>query len=1047
MFILHSSNKTENLLEHLAVILNTAPLSSPFAKEVFLIQSQGMERWLSQQLATHFQVFANFDFLFPGKFFSQMARKIHQKLSADVFARELMVWRFELLLRDIEEPVFSPLKHYLTGENTELKRFQLATHLAQVFDQYQMMRPQLLEGWLQGKLHYQTGVEKWQQALWLKITQQTEEQHRGALWLQAIDKFNQLEEGALSAQLPERISVFGLNTMPPLFMEFLQGLARHTDVHFYLLNPAQAFWVDIVSKKQADLEMFENGHPLLASLGQQGREFQQMLLDRAFTLELDSFEENTSELSLLEQVQNDLLNNESFAMPLEKDDSISLHSCHSRLREVEVLKTQLLHALENDAELELRDIVVMAPNIEQYAPFISAVFEDIQHGIADKSLRSSNVTLDAFLSFLRLTQGRFGWQSVLDLLDQKEVYTCFGLNETEVTLIRHWVAETRIRWGKSAAHKKELNLPETAENTWQAGLDRLLMGYAVASEDDFYSGILPYRDIEGNSADALGGLYDFIQLLFKASKELARPHSLQEWSECLLAYADLLFPVEKMDSEQQSEKRQLNEVLLELSDEIAELHQQPISLAVVLAWLDGRVTETKSANGFLRGQLTFCAMLPMRSIPFKVIALLGMNEGEFPHNDHQLTFDLLAKDFQAGDRSRRSDDRYQFLEILLSTRKQLIITYIGQSISENEVIPASIVIQELLEVIQTHYQIDDLLIKHPLQSFSADYFNNKMGLISYNPSDLATAKALTKPAENKALWWQGELDLEANTQIEISDLIAFYRHPQRYFLQKQLQIRCQTVMAEEPEREQFSLLGLDSYSIDQEWIAARLNDKDLSLAKLKAQGRWISGELGEVLFNKKAEEIGLFVEKIQAKFAGDSKEAVTIDIEITGVRLQGALGQQYTKDCLFYRHAAMKGKDFMQAWIQHLISNHSEKKVTHLISKDAYLSFMPEHIQQGALEKIIKIYQSGQTRPDAFFTEAAFAYTKQQAALKTSSRSKKPAITAAKENLAKAVEQSFEPELKLLYEKVDILDDLLDADLEALCDDLLLPAWENAQVK
>jgi len=1046
MLILHSSNKTENLLEHLAVILNTAPLSSPFAKEVFLIQSQGMERWLSQQLASHFQVFANFDFLFPGKFFSQMARRIQQKLSTDVFVRELMVWRFELLLRDIEEPIFAPLQHYLSGENTELKRFQLATHLAQVFDQYQMMRPQLLNDWQRGKLNYNSNTEKWQQALWLKITEQTQEQHRGALWLQAIDKFNRLEEGALSAQLPERISVFGLNTMPPLFMEFLQGLSRHTDVHFYLLNPAQAFWADIVNKKQAELEGFENGHPLLASLGQQGREFQQMLLDRAFTLELDSFEENTGNLSLLEHLQNDLLNNDSLGRELDKDDSISIHSCHSRLREVEVLKTQLLHALETDADLELREIVVMAPNIEQYAPFISAVFADIQHGIADKSLRSSNATLDAYLKFLRLTQGRFGWQSVIDLLEQKEVYSCFGLNETDVILIRHWVAETRIRWGKSAQYKKQLQLPESVENTWQAGLDRLLMGYAVSSDDAFFADVLPYSEIEGNSADALGGLYDFIRLLFKASKVLAKSYSTKQWAETLLEYAELLFPAEAMSSEQQAEKLQMNEILLELSSEINEVHDQPVSLSVIMAWLDGRVTETKSANGFLRGQLTFCSMLPMRSIPFKVIALLGMNEGEFPHTDHHLTFDLLAKDFQAGDRSRRADDRYQFLEILLSTRKQLIMTYIGQSMSENEAIPASVIIQELLDVMHSHYQIDQFVIQHPLQSFSAAYFSGQPDLMSYNPNDLATANALRKPVTENSVWWQGQLNTELEKQLEVHELFAFYRHPQRYFLQTQLQLHLQKIEAEEPERELFSLLGMDNYAIDHEWIEAGLQDESLSLAKLKAQGRWISGELGEVLFEEKQQEIARFVEKIQAKQAGDLIEPVAIDMQVADVRLQGVLAQQYSQDCLFYRHTAMKGKDFMQAWIQHLIMNRMAKKTTHLISKDAFISFQPEHIQMDDLERVLQFFQQGQSQPNAFFTEAAFSYIKQQAALKTSARTTKPAIEAAKESLHKSIEQIFEPELKLLYENVEI-DSLLNAEFEAICNELLLPAWEAAQAE
>ncbi|NOQ63156.1 MAG: exodeoxyribonuclease V subunit gamma [Methyloprofundus sp.] len=1047
MFILHSSNKTENLLEHLKHIIGNAPLNSPFDKEVFLIQSQGMERWLAQQLASKFQVFANFDFLFPGGFFTQMARKINQQLNTDIFARELMVWRFELLLRDLDEPVFLPLKLYLRGENSELKRFQLATHLAQVFDQYQMMRPTVLNEWQQGKLHYGNDSEKWQQALWHKLIAQTGDQHRGALWLKTIAQFNATEEGGLSDYLPQRISIFGLNTMPPLFMEFLQGLARHTEVHFYLLNPAQAFWADIVAKKRADLEEFENGHPLLASLGQQGREFQQMILDRAFSLELDSFEENEAEsLSNLQQLQNDILNNLTAMTEVENDHSISIHSCHSRMREVEVLKDQLLHALESDSSIELREIVVMAPDIQQYAPFISAVFNDIQHAIADRSLRSSNHSFDAFLRFIRLTQGRFGWQEVMDLLSQSEVYHCFDLSESDVELIRYWVAETQIRWGKSAAHKQQLNLPESPENTWLAGLERLLMGYAVGSDEDFFAGVLPYTEIEGMSAQALGGLYSFLQLLFRASSKLAKSYSLEEWGEALLEYADLLFPAAALDSAQQVDKQQMNDIFLELKEQFSEVHQEPLSLAVILAWLEERVEEIKSSNGFLRGQLTFCSMLPMRTIPFKVIALLGMNEGEFPHIDHHLTFDLLGKDFQAGDRSRRADDRYQFLEILLSARQQVIMTYMGQTISENETIPASVVIHELLDIMQQYYQLNDLVTKHPLQSFSARYFQADSPLISYSHSDYATMNALMKKAENTQAWWQGELKSEASSVIEISDLCRFYRHPQRYFLQQSLNIRLEGVDADEQEHEPFVIEGMDSYVLNHQWIDAKLNERDLSLDKLKAEGRWISGELGVTEFNRREQEIQSFVEKIESKQAGASIEPIAVDLTVAEKRLIGSLGNQYADCSLIYRYSPLKGKDFMAAWLQHLILNRQNgEHITHLISQDEYLSFLPEHIQGDELEQLLVYYQAGQQQPNAFFTEAAFAYVKQQAALNNpSSRSRAPALAKAETELIDSIAKSYEPELYLLYKTQEDVDDLLNDDFESYCLELLLPAWEAA---
>jgi len=426
MFILHSSNKTENLLAHLTTVIENMPLSNPLAAETFLIQSQGMERWLSQQLANHFKVWANYQFLFPGKFFSSLAAQIDVQLNDDFFDRDLMLWRFESLLRELDQAEYPLLLHYLSGDNIDLKRYQLASQLSQIFDQYQMMRPDMLALWQTGHLLYKTDNERWQCTLWKLITQATGNKHRGSLWQDVIDKLNQSKEHAYANDLPERIFVFGLNTLPPLFLDYLQGLSRHCDIHLFLLNPAQGYWADLVHKKYlADDD--REGHPLLATLGQQGREFQQMLLEQAhFSYQPESYQSATGTHNL-QQLQNDILDNQTTGQPLIKDPSIRIHSCHSRLREVEVLKDQLLDALEQDSNLELRDIVIMAPDIQQYAPFIAAVFSDIQHAIADRSLALSNTLLDSFIRFLTLSQSRFGWQSVMDLLEQPQVYINFPL--------------------------------------------------------------------------------------------------------------------------------------------------------------------------------------------------------------------------------------------------------------------------------------------------------------------------------------------------------------------------------------------------------------------------------------------------------------------------------------------------------------------------------------------------------------------------------------------------------------------------------------------
>jgi exodeoxyribonuclease V gamma subunit len=1042
MFILHSSNKTENLIAHLTAVIKNAPLDSPFAKEVFLIQSQGMERWLSQQLASQFKVWGNYEYLFPGKFFSSLAQNIDSRLSDAAFDRNLMLWRIEALLRRLDGDVFFPLTHYLSGENIALKRYQLAQQLSQIFDQYQMMRPDMLAAWQKGQLLYETTSERWQQALWRQIIAQTGNKHRGSLWLEVIDKLNTAEPGAFSQQLPERISVFGLNTMPPLFMSYLQGLSKHCQLHFYLLNPAQDFWADLASKRQrADDEDFI-GHTLLSTLGQQGREFQEMLLEQVqFDFEPESFE-STDAGTILQQLQNAILNNQPDEQVLQRDNSISIHACHSRMREVEVLKNLLLQSLETDPTLELRDIVVMAPDIQVYEPFITAVFDDIQHAIADRSLRLSNSALDAFIRFLDLSQSRFGWQTVLDLLEQPVVYPGFGLSETDLELIKYWVRETNVRWGKSAQHKQELGLPELSENTWQAALDRLLMGYAVGDDDEFVVDVLPYTAIEGSSALALGGLCDFMQLLFKAGNELKQAKSLKSWSTQLYYYADQL-----LAAAEPLERQQLNELLAELSAELAAVNNDDVELQVIISWLEGMVAERKSSNGFLRGQLTFCSMLPMRSIPFKVIALLGMNDGEFPKIDRNPTFDLLAHNFRKGDRSRRSDDRYQFLEILLSARQQLIMTYIGQSISHNDAIPPSVVISELLEVLQCNGKVD-FITKHPLQPFSRRYFDGTAGLFSFSKADCETAQALSDRDQQagapEQMWWQGTIPQHETESevIELSDLFSFFNHPQRYFFQRQLDLRFSRIEADPEEREPFSIDKLQAYSIYKEWIRDSLNDQPITVKKLQAEGRWMAGVPGELEFDRQQQVIKAFVEQIKAKNPGAPLEDLPIDITIDQYRVVGKLGNRYQNGSLIYRYANLKGKDFISALLHHLLINQIEPQSTLLLSADEDLVLLPDYSSPELLVALLEIYRVGQKQPNAIFVEAALAYIKQTHKLNASNRASKSALDAALEQLDMAVQQAYEPELKRLYGNLEDMRPVLDEAFERQCQNLLQPIWD-----
>jgi exodeoxyribonuclease V gamma subunit len=437
-------------------------------------------------------------------------------------------------------------------------------------------------------------------------------------------------------------------------------------------------------------------------------------------------------------------------------------------------------------------------------------------------------------------------------------------------------------------------------------------------------------------------------------------------------------------------------------------------------------------------------MLPMRSIPFQVIALLGMNEGEFPKIDRHPTFDLLGHNFRKGDRSRRADDRYQFLEILLSARQQLIITYIGQSINNNEPIQPSVIISELLEVLQENYQLRELITRHPLQAFSYRYFTDNEKLFSYSEVDCITAMSLYDQTQKHTVpvWWNGKLPDEHQTVIDLHDLFAFYRHPQKYFVQNKLSVYLQGIETAAEEREPFQLNGLDAYQINHEWIVRQLAGETSSVQKLQAQGRWLLGISGEIEFNRREDELAAFVARIHARKLGNRRDDPSIDIHVGDYRLLGKLSNLYQQGGLFFRYANLKGSDLLQALLHHLIINRLLTQTTCLLSKDDEdIVFTPEHCQSGALEAFIEKYQQGQSHPNAFFVDPALAYIQQSFKLKYG-KAKKPALLFAQENLAKAINSGYEQEMSLLYRGIDDTAEILDDKFAASCKILLEPVWE-----
>ncbi len=1070
MFSLHLSNRTENLLTHLVEVLHSQAQRSLFEKEVFLIQSQGMERMLSQRLAEAFTVWCNFEYMLPTRFFDLMASRMGMVINPDAFDREALAWRLDGLLHQVqqtEEPLFAPLRRYISGEQSGLKRYQLSQQLANIFDQYQIMRPEMLDGWQRQKMSTGSPAEEWQMALWAQLRASLDNTpHRGEMLRQFLQRLQRAED--FSAILPSRLSVFGLHSMPPLLLDCLHAVSCHCDVHLYLLTPCQNYWMDIPGKRQLirenlarlqtnlePLPLIPEIHPLLNSLGKQGQDFHGMLLDRIDNLiDTDSYEDPAQTAApgghapcLLHRLQADLLDGGWQAKDDEKiplDPSLTIVSCHSAVREVMILKDQILHWLQANPDMALRDMVVMAPDIQEYAAIIPAIFHDIQHSIADRSLRRRNSGLAIFLQFLDLAVSRFSWSEVLDLLEKPEIAATFGaLTEADCELIRHWVVSSGIRWGLSAAQLGTMNLPQQEETTWQAGLDRLLLGYAM-DWDLPVNTILPYPDIEGSQARPLGGLCQFIELLAQAAEDFFRPRPLAAWSTLLLSHVDSLF-----GPDTENDIAQLREILTTLGSRFGALHHHDLPLEVVRAWLETAAQETRSSAGFLRGQLTFCSMLPMRSIPFQAVCLLGLNDGVFPKTDRHPPFDLLGETFRPGDRSKRGDDRYQFLEALLSARRYLYLSHVGQSIRSGSAIPPSVLITELIETLQLSYGIEDPVQRHPLQPFSPRYFHSTSGagLFSYNSHNCEVARALAHPlppAPTPEPWWTGSLPDDENKIVTVADLLSFFAHPQRWFVHNRLGIRLDTEAEVPGESELFSLNSLDRYLVNQELVQTCLDKttepQTAALAKLKAQGRWMLGTPGQLAFDRQFPELSAFAGKIEARNMGQSLPDLPIDLQVGEYRLIGQLTGIYENGILLARYSKCKGKDLLKTWIHHLLlaAATPAPATTHLLTKELDRCFPPCADPQSRLGELLTIYHEGYSSPSPLLVEPAWAYIQQQ----NNKRAQKSPLDTAAKSFRDSLEQGYEPELTLLYGSCDP-DTLLGPEFLRLCEEFLGPIWSE----
>jgi exodeoxyribonuclease V gamma subunit len=722
----HRSNRTERLVDVLTEIV-APPLADPLAPEVIAVQGRGMERWLAMQLAQRFGVWGNPKFPFPRHLVQQLLRSVLGAETLDPrFEPESLRWAIaESLPRLLKHEEFVALRRYLDADASPFRLFQLAERIAQLFDQYVVYRPDMILRWEANEESH------WQARLWRSIIREQQPRHMAAC---ARDFRRALARHR--GELPERVCLFGLSTLAPLYVEIFDALSTATQVHLFIVSPSREFWAQTRSRRETlrrlplerpadDLDEIlrqEAGNPLLASLGRLGREFQQVLEVNVEYQEddVDLYVEPPCE-TMLETIQADMLTltyrgaggvDPKPVSPA--DDSVAVHACHSPMREVEVLHDQLRRLFESDRSLDPQDIVVMSPAIDEYAPLIEAVFggaaneaHRIPYRIADRRLQATDEVVHAFLDVLTTMGTRVTASQVIDLLELDAVRDRFGIAATQLDDLRAWIKGAEIRWGIDAQHRQRIGQPPLESNTWRFGLDRLFLGFAMAGEGArLFGGVLPYDDIEGTGAAPLGALAELCDELFRFHRDFEQPRTVQRWCIDLEILLNVMIAADRWRAYQH---QQIRNVLGDLAKQ-ADVggFGAEVDLHTMRCCLERGLDEQAPGRSFLTGGVTFCALVPMRTIPFDVVCLLGMNDDVFPRSRRPLGFDLMARKPRPGDRSPRDDDRYLFLEALLSARRKLIVTYVGQSVHDNAERPPSVVVSELLDAIDESFKVPEV---------------------------------------------------------------------------------------------------------------------------------------------------------------------------------------------------------------------------------------------------------------------------------------------------------------------------------------------------
>ena len=1031
MLHLTFSNRFEFLLEGLLERL-AEERPDPFVAQQVIVPSMAIERRVTLALADREGICANVEFAFLAQWLWRQIGRIVKVEKDSPFAPEVLAWRVYAALGD---PGFAGsharLAAYL-GSADPVMRLDLARRIAQLLEHYITYRPRFLAAWSANRRAPIDGLdaiaaedERWQAALWRRVSQEigAANEHPSVTFFRQIAT---LEEPALrAAGLPGAVHVFCLPSLPRLYLDMLRQLSRVTRIDLHVLNPCEEYWFEVVDRKRLGYlgakgraEHHEVGNALLAGWGKQTQAHVDLLFtDEGELEETGSAFARAGQSTLLGRLQDAILtlqDPEPGALERAADDrSLEVHVCHSLTRELEVLQDQLLALFANANALKPQDVLVVTPKLDDAAPLIDAVFgtappqRRIPYAITGQPQRRVNPVARAVDALIAVTAGRHPASEVFDLLLQEPVAARYGLGAADLEPLRAWIEVAGIRWALEADERGDFGVPPTEHHTFADGLQRLYLGYALGDAQVSVDGRIGAGHAEGQSAAALGIFWRFVDDLRRLRRDWRRPKDAPAWRESLLQALERFVEDAPRWTE---EYRAVRKAIADLQDHMVRGGlKHAVPLDVVQSAL-GELLDASARGGVPSGKVTFAAISSLRNLPYRIVCAIGLDDGVFPTAERALEFDLMALAPQRGDRQRRTDERNVFLDLLLAARERLYLSYTGRSVRDNSPRPPSVLVAELLDYAVRACSADaetakavreSLVIEHPLQPFSPDYFvaSADARRRSFHAEYCDALREKLRAPETPPPQPLGEDDeqtadpgrpfftapLEAPEAewrlVRLEQLQRFVANPCRFLLRNRLGIAL-------PEREE-ELLDDEPFLPDfpsRQAMAERLlgpalegaNEADL-LALASAGNEFPAGALGDAALASEIRLLRAFAGGLRDDLASGpaAVHAAELQFALDGEpwRLQGSVAELRAGRLVRSRYDDTRPVDYLAGWIDHLFACATLGPCsTRWHSRDGVYTLPPYADAHARLAELLAAYREGLRAPLRFFPKSGWAY-------------------------------------------------------------------------